>query len=196
MRFLSLLLLIIATITSHSAFSDGYFKWRDKHGNIQYGDKPPKNIHLEKLQMPQLTIIENYAEQWKSPESNTNAPKQNKTASAKTTAPSTPVAEEERYERFAFIAPKPDQVIRAKDGDVSAMLSIRPPLKKKHKIAFKLDDKTLPESRTRIANFTNLTIGYHTLSAEIIGTNKQTLQTTKKITFRVIRYQAKRSVKK
>lgn len=183
MRFLSFLVFVFITIVSHSVCADGYYKWKDAHGNIQYGDSPPKHVKLEKLQLPELTIIEDYGSQWESPTEQSD--KQIKQA---VTSKLVVKRVEESYDRFSFIAPKLNQVIRAKDGDVSAMLSIKPPLKIMHKIVYKLDGKIRDNSSSRIANFKNLTFGYHVLSANIVNVAGETIQSTDEVKFRVIRF--------
>ena len=189
MRIASSLIILFLTVVSSPAFSDGYFKWIDSRGEIQYGDSPPKNTRLENLVLPELTVIEAYGDQWATP-ANSSANQRKPRVTQKSFSESV-----ENYERFIFIAPKANQVIRAKDGDVSAMMSISPPLKAGHKLSFKLDGKSREKSRSRIANFTNLTVGYHTLSADILDSRGAVVQSSDTIKFRIIRFIAKKRAK-
>ena len=187
--FLSLLLLFLAS-GSMFLYADGFYKWRDAYGNIQYGDNPPKNARLERLDLPQLTVIQDYGSQWQSKEIDAYK------------APVTPPikrairqAASFHYEKFNFIAPKRDQLIHAKDGDISAMLSIRPPLKAGHKIVFVLDGKSSAAGTLRISNFSALAGGKHSLSAHILNAQGEKIKDTETINFRVIRFDTAQSKK-
>ena len=190
-RFLLPLIIFLLTISSFSTpiLADGFYKWRDAYGNIQYGDNPPKNARLEKLDMPLLTVIQDYGSQWKSKEVNL---KKFKTKSPPPIFEKTSVS----YEKFAFIAPKMNQIIHAKDGDISAMLSIRPPLKRGHSIVFNMDGKNKKRGTVRIANFVALSVGMHSLKASIVNAKGKIIQSTPAIPFRLIRFDSALSRKK
>lgn len=183
-RFSLPLILFSLSISSFSTslFADSFYKWRDARGNIQYGDDPPKNVRLEKLNMPQLTIIQDYGSQWKSEEVELD-----NTLIKKYSRQSVPVKRNMNYEKFTFIAPKINQVIHAKEGDISAMLSISPPLKSGHSIVFVMDDKNKKQGKSRISNFTALSVGKHSIKASIINAQGKIIQNTQAIPFRVLR---------
>ena len=183
----AILSLTIGAITS----ADGFYKWVDARGHIQYGDKPPKNVRLENFEMPAITVIENYANQWKSSDEGFAKPVRQRLSQRNNIKPASVT-----YEKLAFIAPKINQVIHDKDGDMSAMLSIRPPLKVGHSIIFKLDNEKRVTSRSRIANFTGLNLGHHHLNAEIRDSQGQLVQTSETVKFRIIRYRSAQSKKK
>ena len=177
----------IGTLTS----ADGFYKWVDARGHIQYGDKPPENVRLENFEMPALTVIEDYASQWQASDENLTKPVKQQFNQHNSIKQRSIV-----YEKFAFIAPKINQVIHDKDGDMSAMLSIRPPLKAGHSIVFKLDNKKSVTSKSRIANFTRLNLGYHNLSAEIRDSQGRLVQTSEIVKFRIIRFRSAQLKKK
>lgn len=185
MRLLPLFILFLLSSSSFtiSLHADGVYKWKDAYGNIQYGDKPPENVRLEQLDMPLLTVIEGYSDQWKSPKN-----KNKKPAFTQLTPQKITQASSIKYEKFAFIAPKLNQVIHTKEGDVSAMISIRPPLKKVHSITYTLDGKKGSKGASRITNFSGLSVGNHSLSASITDRQGKVIQTTETIKFRVIRF--------
>ena len=192
-RFSLPLILFSLSISSFSTslFADGFYKWRDAHGNIQYGDNPPKNVRLEKLNMPQLTIIQDYGSQWKSEDVELD-----NALIKKYSRQSTPVKRSMNYEKFTFIAPKINQVIHAKEGDISAMLSISPPLKSEHSIVFVMDGKNKKKGKLRISNFTALSVGKHFLKASIINAQGKLIQETQTIPFRIIRFDSASSRKR
>lgn len=191
-RFLLPIIILLFTISglSTSIFAEGLFKWKDARGHIQYGDKPPKNVKLERLDIPELTVIQNYSKQWELEDDNT------KKAATKQSPPKASENKAINYERFTFIAPKINQVIHTKEGDVSAMLSIRPNLKKGHSIIFNLDGKKREQGKTRITNFSGLSVGNHLLSASIVNAQGKLIQKTSMVNFRVIRFNSAYSKKK
>jgi len=172
--------------SSTLANAEGFYKWKDAHGNTQYSDEPPKNIKAKKVKMPDITVLEGFGGQWKSPNINPVTPI---ARPVKKTVSTLPVVAPEiiKYTTLAFIAPKAGQVIQAENGDVSAMLSIKPPLKKGHNIIFLLDGKEAIKNRSRIANFPSLSNGAHTLSVDIISKGGDVLQSSSAVSFRVMR---------
>jgi len=183
--------LILLSLSFSTLSADGLYKWRDAHGNIQYGDKPPKNARLEKLDMPLLTVIQDYGSQWK-----TETPKLDNTTINKFQTQRISAKNTTKYEKFSFIAPKINQLIHSKEGDISAMLSIRPPLKPGHSVIFDMDGKNRKKGTMRIANFSALSVGMHSLKASIINAQGKIIQKTQTIPFRIIRFDSAQSTKK
>ncbi len=181
--FILALFLLMVNVLS----ADGIFKWRAKNGTIQYGDKPPQNIHAQPLSLPAITIIKNYKDQWKplEPLKNTAPSITNKTVTTRKNKRSQAVTP--RYSSLKFLAPKPNQVINAKDGDVSAMISIKPPLQKTHKILFSLDGKKIRSSKSRVINFQNLPAGNHQVTVKIVDPAGQIVMQTNALGFQVKR---------
>jgi len=187
--------LILLSLSFSTLSADGLYKWRDAHGNIQYGDKPPKNARLEKLDMPLLTVIQDYGSQWKTETPQLNNATINKFQTQRISGNKT-AGHETKYEKFSFIAPKINQIIHSKEGDISAMLSIRPPLKPGHSVIFDMDGKHRKKGIMRIANFNALSVGMHSLKASIINAQGKIIQNTKTIPFRIIRFDSAQSNKK
>jgi len=42
------------------ANANNFYKWKDARGNTQYGDKPPANANAKPVELPKITVIENY----------------------------------------------------------------------------------------------------------------------------------------
>ena len=183
MKTLLSLTILFSFLFSATISAEGFYKWKDARGNIQYGDKPPANNMAERIDLPKLTVIDNYADQWKPLKfegdqqslNNQQPQQQSKKPSGNT------------YSKLAFIAPKAGQSIRANDGDVSAMLSIKPPLKKGHEIAFFIDGKEVAKGTARTNNFANLNRGAHTISAKIIDKKGRELKSSS-VSFNVQRF--------
>ena len=177
MRSCFVLLTAFLLLMTSASQADGVYKWKDARGVIQYGDEPPKSSHARQFKMPEITVIENYGEQWK-PIQNNPAPivgqpqRRQQPAIAPKQVIAVAAAPKKvyipQYKVLGFIAPKSNQTIRAEDGDISAMLSIKPPLKKGHKVIFVLNGKNAGSSRSRITNFKNLSNGSHSVSANIV----------------------------
>ena len=166
-------------IVSHSVVhADGLYKWKDARGNTQYGDSPPPNVNAKPMELPKITIIENYADQWKpikfEDKQSVDEPKQDQPKANNT------------YTKLAFLAPKQGQGIRANDGDVSAMISIKPPLKKGHQLVFSIDGKTMKKGKARTQNFSNLNRGSHTIGVKVIDKRGKTLKSSS-VGFNVLR---------
>jgi len=90
------------------------------------------------------------------------------------------------YSKLTFLAPKQDQGIRANNGDVSAMVSIKPPLKKGHQFVFSLDGKTISKGKSRTQNFSNLDRGSHTIGVKVVDNNGKTVKSSS-VGFNVLR---------
>lgn len=184
MKILSVLITCFTTLALYTtANADGFYKWIDASGNTQYGDQPPPGVNAKPIKMPAITVIENYAEQWKPLEldndSTTDSKSQQNTSNNEANSAS--------YDVFEFIAPKSNQAIRANDGDVSAMISVKPPLKKGHTIAFYLDGKEVSKGKSRTSNFKNLPRGEHTVSAKITDKSGRVVKSSS-ASFTVLRF--------
>jgi len=175
--FYSLILFIsFSFLTTHIASAEGFYKWKDAKGNIQYGDSPPANSRAKKIKMPKITVIDGFKEQWKPLEGYvTQVPIERK-------------GEPVIYTQLAFIAPRNEQVMaNSFNGAVSTILTIKPPLKKGHHIVLTLDGKSIPKSTSRTNNFSNLIRGVHTVLAKIVDKKGETVKLSEPISFRVMR---------
>ena len=159
--------------------AEGLYKWKDSRGNTQYGDRPPANVNAQPMELPKITIIDNYADQWKPMDFNNQPSKVEPIKQERNNANNI-------YTKLAFLAPKTNQSIRANDGDVSAMISIKPPLKKGHQIIFSIDGKAMGKSSSRTKNFSNLSRGNHNISVKIVDQKGKTVKSNS-VGFNVLR---------
>ena len=185
--------LILAIVFSLSNLqllhAEGVFKWKDSRGNIQYGDEPPANTKLDKFKMPEIMVVDGYKEQWKPLGNNSSSKVITNQTTTKASSPS--LEKPASYDKLAFLAPKNDQIIKGGfNGEVSAMISIKPPLKKGHQIVYELDGKAISKSKSRINNFSNLGGGAHTVVAKIINQSGNELMKSSPVTFHVVRTKA------
>ena len=169
--------------------AEGFYKWTDNRGVVHYGEKAPKNSSANRVDMPPITVAEDYGKQWLPLEAleKTARSKPNPVAIAGVKKIAVDPDFQPTYKVLKFIAPKTGQVIKAKDGDVSAMLSVKPPLKKGHTIIFMIDGKAQKKSRSRISNFTSLKAGNHSLSANIIDSNGKVQMASGELSFNISR---------
>lgn len=168
--------------------ADSFYKWTDARGVVHYGEEPPKNQRVKPIEMPEITVVEDYGKQWLPLETEKKPKSSPKAASSN--APVQKVANpgyKPSYESLKFIAPRDGQIINAKDGDVSAMMSVKPPLKKGHKLVFTIDGKAKPKASSRIFNFKNLNTGNHTASVLIVDANGKVQMNSKELSFVVKR---------
>lgn len=180
MKTLTRFCCVITLLTSQSILhADGLYKWIDARGNTQYGDKPPAGVKAKSVDLPKITVIENYGEQWKPMNF-----KEPSTDNQKPIEQSQSVSSS--YSKLSFLAPKANQAIRANDGDVSAMISIKPPLKKGHKLVFSIDGKTTGKGTSRTQNFSDLQRGSHTIGVKVIDEKGKTLKSSS-VGFNVLR---------
>lgn len=161
------------------ANADGVYKWKDRYGKIQYGDKPPQGSNAQPVKMPAITVIENYGQQW------TSSPGQQFEQDEQ---PSQRTSSSANYSTLNIVAPKADQAIRANDGDVTLMLGIQPKLKKGHSIVVILDGKQVSNGASRAVNLTNLDRGTHQVQAEIRDAHNTSLISSPSISFTVLRH--------
>lgn len=170
-------------------FAEGFYKWKDARGNIQYGDKPPKNIKVEKFKAPAITVLESYGRQWLPSTTPLTGNNSSRSINKKTQPPTNNAV----YTKFSFIAPKNNQVMKSNfNGAVSAMLSLKPPLKKGHKITFSLNGKEIAKSTSRTQNFSNLKRGNHSISANVLDKYGNVVMTANAVSFKVMRPSSKK----
>jgi hypothetical protein len=173
--FIVLTVSLISLLLSATVGADVY-KWKDRYGKTQYGDKPPEGAKIEPFKAPPITVIQNYGQQWQS--SGQQAPP---------TRDTQPRPSAGRYTALSIVAPKGGQAIRANDGDVTLMLSIQPKLQKGHSIVVFLDGKQVSNGTSRAVNLTALDRGLHQVHAEIRDAYKTTLMSSPSVSFTVLR---------
>lgn len=168
----------IAIAISVSFFSitnaETVFSWKDAKGGIHYGDSPPESVKAKAVDLPELTIVKDYGKLYKPVLTAKERGLINK-------------KQHTHYSKFAIIAPKNKQVIRANNGDVSVMLSLQPKLFPQHKLSVFLDGKQMVEGDLRMVNLTNLDRGEHKVYAIIKGEKNKKINKSKEIVFTVIR---------
>ena len=179
MKTISSLLLVAFFLTNNSIQAEGLYKWTDAKGNTQYGDQPPANSNAKQIDLPKITIIDNYADQWKPIKFDDSTQKKQPEKVKQSSSLDT-------YTKLDFLAPKPNQGIRANDGDVTAMISIKPPLKKGHKFIYSIDGKATSETKSRTKNFSNLNRGGHTITVKVVDARGKTVKSNS-VGFSVLR---------
>ncbi len=183
----SSLKIILTTLLLSPALlqAEGILKWTDARGVVHYGDEAPRNQRTKSIDMPQLTVVDDYGKQWLPLEP--EKPKQAKFRSVSVKKVAVSSSFQPSYTKLDFIAPKSGQTIKAKDGDITAMLKVKPPLKTGHKLVITIDGKAQKKTRSRIANFSSLAAGKHTLSAQIVDNSGELKMRTDELTFSVKR---------
>lgn len=166
----------LSLLLSSVVDANNFYKWKDAKGKTQYGDQPPANVKAQPMELPKITVIDNYGDQWKPINFN-------KTKSEEETAP---INNTGTYSKLDFLAPKKAQGVRANDGDVSAMVSVQPPLKEGHLIVFSIDGKDQEKGTSRTQNFSNLNRGDHTIRVKIIDNQGKILKSSS-VAFSVLR---------
>ena len=184
--YLSLKIILTTLLLSPALLqAEGILKWTDARGVVHYGDEAPRNQRTKAIDMPQLTVVEDYGKQWLPLEP--KKPKQAKFRSVSVKKVAVSPSFQPSYSKLDFIAPKSGQTIKAKDGDITTMLKVKPPLKAGHKLVITIDGKAQKKTRSRIANFSSLAAGKHTLSAQIVDNSGALKMRTDELTFSVKR---------
>ncbi len=44
--------------------AEGFYKWTDARGVVHYGEKAPENGRADRVDMPPITVAEDYGKQW------------------------------------------------------------------------------------------------------------------------------------
>lgn len=178
MRILRFFYCALSLVLCQSTVSaDVLYKWQDARGNTQYGDRPPSNVNARPITLPKITIIDNYADQWKPIDFNevrTDTPIVTKSRASKA------------YSQLDFLAPKQNQAIRANNGDISTIVSIKPALKEGHLLVFSIDGKSMSKGKSRAKNFSNLSRGSHTIDVKIVDQKDRILKNSS-VGFTVLR---------
>jgi hypothetical protein len=160
------------------AAADTVFNWKDAKGVVHYGDSPPESVKARAVDLPELTVVKDYGKLYKpiltAEERGFTKEKEKKN-------------KKEIYTKFSILAPKNKQAIRANDGDVTVMLSLKPKLLPEHTLSVFLDGKQMAEGDLRMVNLTNLDRGKHKVYAIIKGKKGKKVSKSKEIVFTVIR---------
>ena len=176
MRYLILLAMTVSFFSV--VLADNIFSWKDAAGTVHYGDSPPENIKAKVVDLPGLTIVKDYGKLYQPVLTDEERGVSKEKAKAKA---------ESIYSNFEIQAPKDKQAIRANDGDVTVMLSIKPKLLPEHSLSVFLDGKQMAEGGLRMVNLTNLDRGDHKVYALVKSKEGKEIAKTKEIVFTVIR---------
>jgi hypothetical protein len=154
--------------------ADNIFIWKDAKGIIHYGDSPPESAKAQAVDLPELTVIKDYGKLYKP---------------VLTTKEQGLVKDKSKqlYSKLSIIVPTNKQAIRANDGDVTVMLSLKPKLLPNHQLSIFLDDKKMAEGALRMVNLTNLDRGDHTVYTVIKDAKNKEVIRSKAVVFTVIR---------
>ena len=175
-------LLLISSLLFTVMATAEVFSWKDAKGIVHYGDSPPESIKAKAVVLPQLTIVKDYGKLYK--------PVLTAEERGLTTAKQKTEKENSFYKTFTILAPKDKQAIRANDGDVTVMLSLKPKLLPNHTLSVYLDGKKMAEGGLRMVNLTNLDRGEHKVYAVINkkqGDKVKQVSKSKEISFTVLR---------
>lgn len=176
------ILLLALCVVVQTASAGGIYSWTDESGNLVFGDSPPESVVAKPINPPKLTVLENFSTRYK-----TNAGVVN-TRGTSTTAPAKSTSTD-YYKSLKLIAPKPEQVIRANDGDVSVALTLSPKLRAGDNVVIKLDGVEKYRGTQRVANLSNLSRGSHQLEVSIVD-RKNTVLKSSGASFSVLRASA------
>ena len=181
MRYIITILTLLFVSLNSFAYAEGVFKWKDRYGKTQYGDKPPQGVKAEAFKPPPITVIDNYGKQWAPTGNTAPARQQQQTTRSKSSSSSS------GYSSLKIVAPKSGQAIRANDGDVTLMLGVDPKLQKGHSIVVFLDGKEVSNGASRAVNLPNLDRGEHQVHAEIRDAHKTNIISSPVSSFTVLR---------
>ena len=180
-------LLVVALLLIQSPLWAGIFSWVDASGNIVYGDNPPEAVAAEPIVPSKLTILENFANRYEDSANTSRSVNARLVAKEAVKSPLAQKAVINAYSSLAIIAPKPNQLIRASDGDVSVAVSMSPKLKGSDTLVLFLNGQEHSRVKSRVINLNNLDRGEYTLTTEIQSANGHSLLRSDKISFIVQR---------
>ena len=177
---------LIATIVLLSAVSLSanaeVYKKIDQDGNVSFTDVPTskdqKAIHID----PPMT----YESKPITPQTPSSAEESDESGESETTA----TAETQiKYEILSINTPTNDENLRDNGGNVAVSLSSQPDLDRtaQHQYILYLDGKKVSESQSSTTSLANTDRGTHTLIAEIVDKEQNTLIKSDSITFHLQR---------
>lgn len=91
------------------------------------------------------------------------------------------------YQSFSFVTPKQDEGIRANDGVVDVRMALEPPLRAGHSIAVTLDGEPMGGDAPLSFQLPAMDRGTHTIKAEVVDAQGDTVIGAGPITFHVLR---------
>jgi hypothetical protein len=164
---MKILLSILLFCFSMSSLASIY-EWKDSHGNVFFSDTPRKGAR--KLNIP---------------EAQTYSPP---TTSSTTTSVADETISTQNYDSLSITTPTDNSTIPNRSGDVNVSINISPALKKDDKIQLMMDGKPVGEAQnSTIFTMNNVSRGAHTLTANIVNREGETLLSSSTVTFYVQR---------
>ena len=148
------------------AFAQGkVFQHVDEQGNVTFSDQPSQGAEVIKVDPVQT---------FSAPTSNT----------PEELAPEKKIATAESYTSIKMLKPQPDETLWNNPGNMTVDIELIPPLRAGDKIIVKLDGNPIQEStKNTTFQLTNIERGEHTVSAEVLDANGNSLLSTPATTF-------------
>ena len=173
---ITIVLLSAVSLSAHA----GVYKKIDEDGNVSFSDVPTSKDQKQ-INIDQPMTYESKPITPKTPPSS----EESETFKATETGTET----ETKYETLSINAPTDDQNLRENAGNVAVSLSSQPDLDRnaKHQYILYLDGKKISESQSNTTSLPNIDRGTHTLSAEIVDKEQNTLIKSDSITFHLQR---------
>lgn len=193
MKSLALLISTASFLAFYSYSPDstafGIHKWVEKNGTTVYTDTPPEGKTTQAIELPEITIIESLPIEPRPPISNTSSDETNNTNSNLDSQTQSTNQENNSYE-VKILSPKNDEAIRANDGNVTAIFSVQPPLKKGESLVIYLNGKQKSAGENSQFRFENLDRGTHSLFAVVRDKEGNVVANSESTKFHLQRFSA------
>lgn len=171
------IVLVILLLWVRVPAAEEIYRWSNEDGGVTYSDQPPPpqadGNRIKPEMLPRLQVI------------------------PAITAPSEPPAIEpavndltKTYQIFSVAQPLGQSAVRANDGDLTVVLNVQPGLwvAAGHNIQLYLDGKPAAQGAQTSFQLTNLDRGSHSIRAEILDQNGQSLVSTDTVSFTLLRH--------
>ena len=158
---MSRLLIIILSCLPLLVSAGEFYKWVDKMGVVHYSDKPFPNAEVLSLPDPVYTPAE------------ASDPEGKDAADTGT-----------GYSKFSLAQPEQGETIRSNQGMVNCSFFLTPGLRSGHKIVVTVDGQKLKEKLASTQfSLKDISLGTHTLKADIVDDKDQILVSTNVVSF-------------
>lgn len=167
MKKISATLIGLTLLTAPVLFAGEVYRIISKDGEVTFTDSPPANAKSESVDMPKINIA---------------APPPATTKNSKDEAG----ADESAYTKASITQPSNNATIPPGQREVVVQIALEPPLQTGHLVQIYVDGrKQGSPSASSTFTLSSLDRGEHSVSAEIVGVDKQRKAKTQTITLHV-----------
>ncbi len=168
-RILATLLMLIAL----PALAAQVYRWTDEHGQVVFGDEPPKGVAAEPVEI-------------RPPQTFKALPVPKPATPEPASQPQKPKAV--AYKTVEILRPAEDEAIRSNNGFLVISFRAEPDLAPEDRFEVVMDGKTVGTTRNQSLALENVDRGTHTVEVRIVDDQGNERAVSQPVTFHLLRH--------